>query len=253
VMCDEGDRVRIRNAVVAVTALAWALLWMQSVQSPGISHSHMHHQTMGQSAVSASAAVSWLLMLTAMMAPTLIAPIQLVRGNGLARLRTRSTLLFLAGYTAVWMLAGALVLFLVAVLDRFGFQQYVTTGAVFLIALIWQCSPAKQVCLNRCHTFRAMAAFGRPADAETLAFGAMQGAWCTGSCWAWMLLPFLVPIGHIWLMVAASILIFCERVDEPGLVRWRWRGLGKASRIAAARVKFQWRTSGTTHSVQSEP
>ena len=62
---------------------------------------------MNRGAVSAGAAVNWLLMLAAMMAPVLIQPIQFVRGSSLARRRARSTLLFVAGYTAVWMFAGA--------------------------------------------------------------------------------------------------------------------------------------------------
>jgi predicted metal-binding membrane protein len=103
VIYDNRDRVRVRNSVLAVTTLAWVL----SIWTPRLSDTHAHHHAMNRGAVSAGAAVNWLLMLAAMMAPVLIQPIQFVRGSSLARRRTRSTLLFVAGYTAVWMFAGA--------------------------------------------------------------------------------------------------------------------------------------------------
>jgi predicted metal-binding membrane protein len=183
--------------------------------------------------------VDWLLMLAAMMAPVLIQPIQFVRGSTLARRRTRSTLLFLAGYTAVWMFAGTLLLWLARSLGSSGFPPYARVGAILLIALIWQCSPAKQACLNRCHALWALAAFGRAADTDALALGVTQGVWCAGSCWAWMLLPLLLASGHMVAMAAAALLIFCERLDDPAPVSWRWRGLGRARRIVAGRMRIR--------------
>jgi predicted metal-binding membrane protein len=243
VIYDDRDRVRVRNTVLAVTALAWVLIWTRSIWSAGLSNSHPHHHVTNLRAASASAAVDWLLMLAAMMAPVIIQPIQFVRGSGLVRRRTRSTFLFVAGYAAVWMFAGALLLLLVAALGASGLSPYVSVEAVFLIALIWQCSPAKQVCLNRCHALRALAAFGRAADVDALSFGATQGVWCAGSCWAWMLLPLLLSRGHILAMSAVAILILCERLDDPAPVSWRWRGLGRARRIVAARLKIHVRAS----------
>jgi predicted metal-binding membrane protein len=194
---------------------------------------------MKRGSVSPGAAVNWLLMLAAMMAPVLVQPIQFVRGSSLARRRTRSTLLFVTGYTAVWMFAGVVMLSLAAALGSSGLPPYVQLTAVFVVALVWQCSPAKQACLNRCHTFWELAAFGLAADSDALIFGATQGVWCTGSCWAWMLLPLLVPGGHIAAMAATAVLIFCERLDDPAPLSWRWRGLGRARRITVGQVRIR--------------
>ena len=176
-MDDERDRVKVRQAVLAVTALAWAMSWAGTTL--------LHHAAAGT-------AVNWLLMLAAMMAPVLIAPIQFVRASGLARRRTRSTLLFVAGYTAVWIIAGALMLTLAAALRASTLPPYVQVVALLVIALVWQCSPAKQAALNRCHARPALAAFGRAADTDVLVFGVTQGVMCAASCWAWMVLPLLV-------------------------------------------------------------
>jgi hypothetical protein len=38
-------------------------------------------------------------------------------------------------------------------------------------------------------------------------------------------------------MAAITVLIFCERLDDPAPVSWRWRGLGRACRIVAVQMK----------------
>jgi predicted metal-binding membrane protein len=171
------------------------------------------------------------------MGPVLIHPIQFVRACNLARRRAVSTLLFVAGYTAVWSLVGSVMLLLTARLTLSGLPQSAAAGAILLGAFIWQCSPAKQVCLNSCHALAAPAVFGNSANSDIMLFGATQGMWCAGSCWAWMLLPQIISSGHIITMAAATMLIFCERLDDPVPVGWRFRGLGRARNIVVARLK----------------
>jgi len=230
-MDDERDRVKVRNAVFAVTALAWALTALGTTPQ--------HHR------VPAGAAVNSLLMLAAMMAPVLIPPIQFVRGIGLARRRTRSTLLFVGGYTAVWIFAGAVMLTLAATLRASTLPPSVQVAAVLVIAFVWQCSPAKQAALNRCHARPALAAFGRAADSDVLVFGVTHGVMCAASCWGWMFLPLLVPAGHMAVMTAAAMLIFCERLDNPAPTGWRWRGLGKARRLVIGQIRIRMSANAT--------
>lgn len=52
-----------------------------------------------------------------------------------------------------------------------------------------------------------------------------------------MLLPMLLPEGH--LMAAVATLVFCERLEDPELPRWKMRGLGKAGRMIAARIRVR--------------
>jgi predicted metal-binding membrane protein len=240
VIYDDRDRITVRNGVLAVTTLAWILtLCTQSIGMGKLSDVHAHHHSTSGGPVLAGAAWNWLLMLAAMMTPVLIRPIQFVRASSLARRRRRSTVLFVVSYMAVWTFAGVPMLALVAVLESSGLALYIQGAAIFFIALVWQCSPAKQVCLNRCHALWELTASGRVTDTDTLVFGATQGLWCAGSCWAWMLSPLLLPSGHAMAMAGAAVLIFCERVDEPAAVQWRWRGLGRVWRIIAGRVRIR--------------
>ncbi|WP_176441544.1 DUF2182 domain-containing protein [Granulicella rosea] len=179
-------------------------------------------------------ALGWAAMLVATMLPTLTAPLRHVRQQSFARRRGRSVALFLTGYGAVWLAAGVVLTGLALVL---AWATPWAGGAVGAAALVWQASPAKQRCLNRGHAHPALAAFGGAADRSALRFGALHGIWCAGSCWAWMLLPMLLPRGRLLAMAAVGGLIFCERMERPERPCWKMRGLGRAVRMGMARVQ----------------
>jgi predicted metal-binding membrane protein len=244
VLYDDRDRSRVRNALVAVTALAWLLSsWTLASETPRGTDAHRHGVTTDAGVVAAAAVVNWLVMLAAMMAPVLVQPIQFVRNHGLARRRGRSTLAFLAGYAAIWTVAGAVILSIAAAANAAGFGWLIRATGVLAIALVWQCSPAKQVCLNQCHVRPELGALGPRAETDVLMFGATHGVWCVGSCWAWMFVPLFFPSGHITAMTATTLLIFCERLDRPVPPGWRWRGLGTASRIVVGRLRMHQRAT----------
>ena len=237
---NDSDRIGVRDAVVAVTALAWVF----SIGTPRAMVTHVHATETNALLVASGAAVNWLLMLAAMMAPVLIQPIQFIRGHGLARRRTRATLSFLAGYSSIWTVAGAVMLSIAATVHSAGLTPAIPAAAVLAFAAFWQCSPAKQICLNRCHVRPAPAAFGRRADMDVIIFGATHAGWCIGSCGALMLVPLVLPGAHIAAMMATAVLIFCERLDKPAPPVWQWRGLGTAWRVVAGQLRMQQRAAG---------
>lgn len=179
------------------------------------------------------------LMIAAMMAPLLVQPLRHVRDRGFARRRTRATLLFVAGYAAVWMVVG-FGLRVLALAARWAEPApLVCLGLAVAAAVVWQVSPAKQWCLNRCHRRPHLAAFGAAADRDAFGYGLTNGAACAGVCWALMLLPLLMGPGHLLGMVAVAGFVFAERLERPGPLVWRWRGPGKALRIALARARMR--------------
>src|SRR5262249_51574739 len=124
--------------------------------------------------------------------------------------------------------------------------RWAIPGPAFCLALaaaaatVWQVSPAKQWCLNRCHRQPPLAAFGAAADRDAFAFGLMNGTACVGACLALVLLPLFAGDGHLAVMFAAALFVFAERLEGPAPLAWRWRGLGKAWRIIAARTAGPW-------------
>jgi len=174
---------------------------------------------------------SWWVMLMAMMAPTLIAPLLHVHQRSFRRRRARSLGLFVLGYCSVWMFAGAALTLLQGVLLGLANGAVWPALAMGALALCWQCSPLKQRCLNRSHNHRELAAFGLAADHDALGFGLSHGAWCFGSCWALMLLPLLWVQAHVVTMMAATLWMSAERLEGPRAPRWKFRGPGKLARI----------------------
>ena len=185
----------------------------------------------------ASLARGWVLMLAAMMLPVIAAPLRHVRDRSFARRRGRAMLLFVSGYLAVWMVAGA-ALEAVALTARSVAPLPVALGVAFAAAITWQVSPAKQWCLNRCHRRPQLAAFGWAADRDAFNFGLASGAACTGACWALMLSMLLAGEGQLPAMIAITLMVFAERLEAPGPLKWRWRGAGKVWRIVGAQVRL---------------
>jgi predicted metal-binding membrane protein len=187
----------------------------------------------------AKLALCWGLMIAAMMSPVLIEPLRHVHDRSFARRRTRAMLLFVAGYATVWMAAGVPLHALALAAQWAAPVPFVCLGLVAAVAIVWQVSPAKQWCLNRCHRKPQLAAFGAAAGREVFVFGLKHGAACFGTCWALMLLPFFVGQGHLVAMAAVTLFIFAERLESPATLAWRWRGLGKALRILVAQTRIQ--------------
>ncbi|MGO9339445.1 MAG: DUF2182 domain-containing protein [Terracidiphilus sp.] len=185
----------------------------------------------------ASLAAGWALMLAAMMSPALIQPVRHIQLRSFVRRRVRLVTLFVLGYVAIWMGIGCVLLVFQLLIAIIAPQSWLPVGVVLLLAIVWQCSPTKQRCLNRCHAHLELAAFGPAADFGALRFGVIHCLWCAGSCWALMFASMLLPRWHIVAMAIAAALIGCERLERPQQPRWRLRGLGKVTRFVRARAR----------------
>lgn len=243
---------RVGKAVLLVSAMAWIVLLLDrgglnvaahcaAVKSGGAAPPVSLAMLLAVSPP-ASLVMGWAAMLVAMMSPVLIAPICHIRLRSFADRRARSVALFVAGYAAVWMAMGYVLGATALAMGIFAVRSYLPLAGVALLTLVWQMSPLKQRCLNGCHGYTELAAFGREADFDALCFGVVHGIWCTGSCWALMLFPMLLSRGHLWAMAAVALVIASERLESPMAPSWHWRGLGKAMRIVAAQARLRVHT-----------
>jgi predicted metal-binding membrane protein len=244
---------RIRYPVLAISALGWGVLVAgPSLRIPGVD---VYCSAMGGGLTTLAASFSmalalhppsalaawWALMLVAMMSPLTIAELHHIRFTSLARRRARSIALFVAGYGGVWMVCGVVLtgIGIAAMTSAPGsYRPAMMTG---LIACVWQASPLKQRCLNKCHDNPPLRAFGWEADLDVFRFGWTHGVWCVGSCGWLMLFPLVLPDGHLMAMAAVAVLVFSERLEDSAPPRWKMRGLGKAGRMIAARLRIRWR------------
>jgi predicted metal-binding membrane protein len=222
------ERMQVRTPMLLMSGAAWILLAFEPVP-------HCSPAALAQNLPSAS--LGWALMLAAMMLPVLIAPVRHVRDRSFARRRPRAIALFIAAYAAIWMACGFLLMGARQLLP----QSPTAVALAILLVVVWECSPAKQRCLNRGHAHPELPAFGRAADLGALRFGWTHAVWCVGSCWALMFLPLLVSRGHLAAMAAVSLWLFAERLDRPMPPRWGFRAPAKAARLILARVPVLYR------------
>lgn len=230
---DARDCAALRNGVLFASVAAWALLLV----TPGKAACHSLTLASGDSLAQlfaaqslASASYGWFVMLVAMMGPMTLPALYQVRSSSFVKSRWSSSALFLLGYALVWMGAGAVLTTAELVLAWVEPDSLVPAVGMALGALVWQASPAKQRCLNRCHNHRSLAAFGFEAARDALLLGLNHGVWCVGSCWAMMLFPMLLRDGHFPAMAAVTLVMVCERLDPPSAPAWRLRGFSTAAR-----------------------
>ncbi|WP_248796273.1 DUF2182 domain-containing protein [Pseudomonas sp. MWU13-2105] len=165
----------------------------------------------------------WTLMLLAMMPLLLAHPLEHLWRVSLSRRRWQALGLFVVGFGSVWILAGAgLLAMTVGARVLLGGEPSRALIGGLLICLLWQASPAKQRCLNRCHHQPRISAFGFGFFRDCLKYGVVSGAWCVGSCWALMLLPMLAEQGHLLLMLLTMAWMVLERLQRNRVPQWRW-------------------------------
>jgi predicted metal-binding membrane protein len=162
---------------------------------------------------------TWIVMMAAMMLPALTpAALSYADLGDEPRRRAgrlRGSGLFVAGYLAVWGLAGLAgyaALEAGRSLDG-GLLGWHRAGrwvaaAVLLGAVIYQLTPAKRACLTRCRDARALRLAGRADGSDRgLASGMRHGVWCIGCCWALMAGLFaLGAMSLAWMAVIAAMI-----------------------------------------------
>jgi predicted metal-binding membrane protein len=244
------ERKQVRQPVLLVSAWAWTLLVIgpRTMALPDVCA-----MAMGGGAAEGSGpwaalrglwsarflaafALSWLLMLAAMMGPLVIPAARHVREVSFARRRVRAMALFGAGYAGSWMAAGILLLVMVMTARGIGAGAGILLWATLGAALVWELSPMKQRCLNRGHAHGELAAFGAAADGDAAKFGLVHGMWCVGSCWALMVVPMMAGRGQAAAMGAVALWIWGQRLERPGPLGWRWRWPGTAVRLVMGRI-----------------
>jgi predicted metal-binding membrane protein len=187
--------------------------------------------------------MSCLIMLVAMMTPLLARPIAHLWNHSLAHLRALVIALFVATYTGVWLLAACGLMAIAVALKAFASAAALPISALaVVIALIWQATPAKQTCLNRCHRLPGLPAFSSATVWDSARCGTMTAFWCVGACWALMLAPLVVDGMHFATMAGVAAVLFVER--QARAPRGRLETTSDFGRAAASTVASILRMGG---------
>ena len=166
-------------------------------------------------------AVSWAVMMAAMMLPAL-APMVVAYERRAGRADSVAT--FAAGYFAAWLPVGLLAYALIEGVHSFGLGflawdeagRYVA-AAVIVGAGLHQLSPLKGACLRACRERVAfIAERWRPGRIGALRMGLEHGGWCVGCSWPLMAALFALGAMSLTWMLVIGALIAAEK-----LLPWR--------------------------------
>jgi predicted metal-binding membrane protein len=222
-------------SIVALTALAWLALWTLG----GSAHASMHHHHHGAAVASAAPLQmplfigSWMLMTMAMMLPTtlpLLAMFQTIAGG--RRDQTLLIALAVLGYLGIWAAFGTVVY----VGQQAGQRLALGSSAILLLAGVYQFTPLKHRCLDKCRSplsFVMSHWQGRRERWHALRLGADHGLFCVGCCWTLMLLMFVVGMTNLaWMLGLAAVMAieknapWGRRLSAPlGVILLAWCGV----------------------------
>ncbi len=213
----------------ALVLLAWLALWSwgQSPYGRYLDHQRLDEVVRGDHAILLVMAGGWTLMTVAMMLPTSLPLIAMFQAMVSRRADGRWLVaLLILGYLAIWLLFGLLVHAADAVVhelvDHSAWLQahaWLLGSATLVTVGLYQFTPLKRVCLDRCRTPRSfiMAHWqGRHEQWSALRLGLHHGLYCVGCCWALMLLMFAVGVGNIGWMLGLGALMALEKNHPRG-------------------------------------
>lgn len=172
----------------------------------------------------------WGGMMTAMMLPA-VAPVATLYARTIRTNRGARLTLFVAGYLAVWALAGVPAYYVLRVVDHFAADSDTALRNIAVITLlttgVYQLTPLKSRCLRHC----------RSPISQLLHYGNMKGrlrdlkvalhhaAYCLGCCWALMALFVAFGVMNVWLMIGLAAMVLAEKVLPSGELIGRLAGV----------------------------
>lgn len=225
---------RDRALIVLALALMAALGWAHVALMP---HSHAILYSL--------AAMMWTTMMMAMMlpaaAPMVLAFARVRRTRMQARHPAVPTAIFLAGYLAVWLAFALIIAALqwalhesIVLSGLVGEHDTLLAAALLATAGAFQWTNLKEACLAKCRTpLGFIATEWREGRRGAFVMGLRHGLFCTGCCWALMLLMFAGGLMNLLWMLALAAYVLAEKILPGGRVLAR---AGGALMLLAAAV-----------------
>jgi predicted metal-binding membrane protein len=190
----------------------------------------------------------WTLMMAAMMLPS-VTPVATLYAKTMQRSRIARIAGLVAGYLAVWAVAGlpayGLAWLAGWLTGKHPSAAHFMAVAVFAVAGIYQLTSLKDRCLAHCRSPLGLLLHygsyrGRLRD---LRVGAHHGGYCLGCCWALMLILVAVGVMNVAAMVGLAAVVLIEKASPRGHAIGRLVGAA-ALGLAVATIWLPWLAPG---------
>ncbi|MCF7984057.1 MAG: DUF2182 domain-containing protein [Thiohalocapsa sp.] len=176
--------------------------------------------------------VMWAIMMVAMMTPSILPMVSMfatLNRNRRARRQSYTpTFIFVVGYLVAW--SGFSVLATVAqwplhtaglLNPMMNSRSYLMSGAVLMVAGIYQWTPLKNACLTSCRSpLGFLLTEWREGTGGALMMGIRHGIYCVGCCWALMLVLFGVGVMNmLWVLLITAFVVLEKILPAPAVLR----------------------------------
>jgi predicted metal-binding membrane protein len=243
------DRGLLIGLVASLAATAWVVLWLWDASPYG---RYLHHESptgLGTSVEIGLFVLGWLLMIVAMMLPTVIPLLTTFRAIVGARRRPGVLVgAAILGYLATWTAFGLAawvgdraVHAAVDAVPWLAANPRMVLAATFFTAGAYQFSSLKYRCLDECRSplgFVLHRWQGLAERREAFRLGVAHGLFCIGCCWSLMLVMFGVGLGSMAWMLVLGAITAVEKNAAWG--RRLGRPLGVALLLAGLTVVNAW-------------
>ncbi len=233
--------------LASLIGLAWLALvvWGSSPYGRYLDHNNLDAIRIEGGGTLLVFVLGWVLMTVAMMLPTSLPLVTLFRGMVQRRAEGAQLLsLLLLGYLGVSVFglvvhAGDAALHSLVASQPWLAEHAALIGtATLLLAGVYQFTPLKYHCLERCRSPLAFVAArwrGRQPAGEAFQLGVAHGLFCVGCCWSLMLLMFAVGVGSLgWMLALAAVMAVEKNLS------WGRRLSGPLGLLLIASAGFEW-------------
>jgi predicted metal-binding membrane protein len=218
------DRIVVAAGLLIIAGMAWAYVAHLAAPMHGELAMAMPQAKAWSVNETAGLAVMWIVMMVAMMVPS-VTPVVLLFANVTRRRRLQGVLaapvsVFALGYLLAW--TGYAVL--AALLQSFLHSAALLSpsmvsvnpwlgGGLLILAGVYQWLPAKGACLSHCRSpLGFFTAEWREGVPGALVMGFRHGTYCVGCCWALMALLFVAGVMNLLWVVAIALFVLAEKV-----------------------------------------
>ena len=242
----------LAGSIGALVLIAWLTLWLwgRSPTAHLLMHGSAHLASAGSDLwyYAGIFLLGWTLMTIAMMLPTAVPLLVLFRR--VVESRSNPALLVslvVGGYLAVWIAFGVCVQWMNRLLALslwkipwMAASPWIASAAILAAAGLYQFSPIKYACLEKCRTplsFIISRWRGGFEPLQALRIGMDHGVFCVACCWSLMLLMFLAGAGNLIWMFLLGVVMALEKNSPWG--RKTSAPIGVALLSAAAIVTYR--------------
>jgi predicted metal-binding membrane protein len=218
------DRVVVAAGLLTIAGLAWAYVAHLAAPMASDLGMAMPQAKSWNLDETAGLALMWIVMMVAMMLPS-VTPVILLFANVSRRRRLQGVLavpvsVFALGYLLAWTGYAVLAALVQALLHAAALLSPAMVsvspllgGGLLILAGVYQWLPTKGACLSHCRSpLGFFTAEWREGVSGSLIMGFRHGTYCVGCCWALMALLFVAGVMNLFWVVAIATFVLAEKV-----------------------------------------